>query len=387
MKYRSIIIVIVILLVFQIAKAQNYSVGHQSISIFDNTRNRNIPVEIYFPTDSVGNIISLANFPYIIFGHGFMMNYDAYEPYWMNLVPKGYVICFPTTETGLNTDHNEFGLDLRLVAKQVYQLNLDSNSFLFNSLLPRCAIMGHSMGGGASLLAFDSDTLIKTIVTLAAAETNPSAIQAAKSITIPTLIFSGEEDCVAPPVDHQNHMYDSLSSTCKAQIHINGGGHCYFADDNFACSLGETACNPNLSITRAEQQDVTFDFIDSWLRATLLDNSNSMDVFNDSLQLSNRINYRKSCAPINVNSVNRIPDIKLYPNPASSTLHIEGLVKNEHCRITIYNSLGDLVLTSTVNNDMTKINIIDIPSGSYIIVYESDSQYKADTFVIINSDK
>ena len=129
----------------------------------------------------------------------------------------------------------------------------------------------------------------------AAAETSPSAISAASNITIPTLIFSGEDDCVAPPISNQNIMFDSLNSICKTQINIINGGHCYFANENTLCSFGESSCNPNLNITRNEQQSVTNDFLKIWLNFYLKSDQNSFSVFNDSLQSSNRITYSQFC--------------------------------------------------------------------------------------------
>ena len=126
------------------------------------------------------------------------------------------------------------------------------------------------MGGGVSFLAAENNHNINTLINFAAAETNPSAISAASNITIPSLIFSGDDDCVAPPINHQNIMFDSfLNSNCKTQINIINGGHCYFANENVLCSFGESSCNSNLNILRAEQQSVTNDFLKIWLKYSL----------------------------------------------------------------------------------------------------------------------
>ena len=117
----------------------------------------------------------------------------------------------------------------------------------------------------------------------------------ASNITIPSLIFSGEDDCVSPPISNQNIMFDSLNSICKTQINIINGGHCYFANENSLCSFGESSCNPNLNITRNEQQSVTNDFLKIWLNFYLKSDQNSFSVFNDSLQSSNRITYSQFC--------------------------------------------------------------------------------------------
>ena len=58
--------------------------------------------------------------------------------------------------------------------------------------------MGHSMGGGALFAAANLLAGTDAIVALAPMNTKPSAIQAAASVKIPTLIFAGANDCITP---------------------------------------------------------------------------------------------------------------------------------------------------------------------------------------------
>jgi len=277
--------------------AQTFNVGHTSTVLYDNTRIRDVNTEIYYPADSNGDdvSISIGNFPVIVFGHGFLISWDAYENFWISLVSEGYILCFPTTEMGFTPNHQIFADDLRFISSQMQIESQNSLSIFYNSVLPKTGIMGHSMGGGASFLATENNPNIITLINFAAAETSPSAISAASNITIPSLIFSGEDDCVSPPISNQNIMFDSLNSICKTQINIINGGHCYFANENTLCSFGESSCNPNLNITRNEQQSVTNDFLKIWLNFYLKSDQNSFSVFNDSLQSSNRITYSQFC--------------------------------------------------------------------------------------------
>ena len=277
--------------------AQTFNIGHTSTVLYDNTRSRDVNTEIYYPADSNGDdvSISIGNFPVIVFGHGFLISWDTYENFWISLVSEGYILCFPTTEMGFTSDHQIFADDLRFISSQMQIESQNSSSIFYNSVLPKTCIMGHSMGGGASFLATENNQNINTLINFAAAETSPSAISAASNINIPTLIFSGEDDCVSPPISNQNIMFDSLNSICKTQINIINGGHCYFANENTLCSFGESSCNPNLNITRNEQQSVTNDFLKIWLNFYLKSDQNSFSVFNDSLQSSNRITYSQFC--------------------------------------------------------------------------------------------
>lgn len=289
---------------FTIAQHQ---IGHMTITFQDANRgNRNIETEIYYPAHTAGNNTPAVQdtFPVIIFGHGFVMAWDAYENVWEEFVPQGYIIAFPRTEGSIiSTNHQAFGWDLQYLVTQIQAEGINSNSILYNVVAPETALMGHSMGGGAAFLAADSlasngNVNLKTLVGLAPAESTTngvSSINSAKSVTVPSLIFSGSQDGVTPPVNHHIPMYDSLASSCKTFVDIIGGGHCYFANSNFNCDFGESTSSVGISITRTEQHDVYFDFLGLWLDYTLKYNCNAFDEFNDSLANSTRVNHNQAC--------------------------------------------------------------------------------------------
>lgn len=355
--------------------AQSFTIGHTSIVFYDSVRNRNIATQIYYPTDTPGENepISAGNFPVLVFGHGFLMDWNSYQNFWNEIVPNGYVICFPTTETVLTPDHQQFGQDLKFLATEMQIETQDSSSLFFNSLAPETGLMGHSMGGGASFLAAENNSNIHALINFAAAETIPSAITAASNITVPSLIFSGDDDCVAPPMDHQNIMYDSLNSDCKTQVKIINGGHCYFADNNFNCNFGETLCNSSLNITRAEQQSVTNDFLNLWLDYALKGNQNAGIVFNDSLQTSNRINYLQHCTSLGIADFNKSIEMDIFPNPVVEKLSLVIPMEHTDGILTIYNFVGQPVYQSLILNSSTQIDLSGFPVGPYFIVYNKDS--------------
>lgn len=203
------------------------------------------------------------------------------------------------------------------------------------------------MGGGATFLAAEANTAITTIVTFAAANTNPSSILAATKVTVPTLIFSGTNDCITPPAQHQNIMYDSAASAYKTQINIKGGGHCYFADNNVSCSLGEATCTPTPAVSRSQQQSATSDFLKLWLGYYLKSDISHAIRFQDSLNSSNRITFRQNTPinqPVGINTGEYIINqMTIFPNPASQTITIETTAEPiKH--IKVYDSKGLLIL-------------------------------------------
>ncbi len=303
---KSILYLVLISLFINKINAQ-YSIGHTTINFIDSSRNnRVIQTEVYYPALTNGEDIPCANdsFPSVVFGHGFVMAWRAYQNIWEEIVPRGYIMLFPRTEGNLiSTNHQQFGWDLQFLVKAIHKENLNSQSIFYNHVKDATALMGHSMGGGASFLAADSlcssnNKYLKTLIGLAPAESTTngvSSISSATRVNIPSVIFSGSQDGVTPPQDHHIPMYDSLNSNCKTFINIIGGAHCYFANPNFNCDFGESTSSSGISITRAQQHAVLFDFVNPWLDYTLKEDCSKFDVFNDSLNSSLRVTYMQEC--------------------------------------------------------------------------------------------
>ncbi len=83
------IIPFILLLVFFLSNgyAQNYSIGHHgqhNPDYFDALRNRNVWTEVYYPANTAGDDVPLAagQFPVIVFGHGFTLQWSAYDYFW-----------------------------------------------------------------------------------------------------------------------------------------------------------------------------------------------------------------------------------------------------------------------------------------------------------------
>ena len=278
--------------------AQSFSVGHMQKTFVDSSRsNRQIQCEIFYPSTSNGDNTPFANgkFPVIAFGHGFVMPYSVYDGYWNSIVPKGFILIFPTTESSLSPSHTNFGRDLAFVIKAMKEQGDKSTSIFYNSIAGTSAVMGHSMGGGCSFLAMQYDTTITALVSFAAAVTNPSSVSAATGITKPSLVFSGDNDCVAPPKNHQIPMYDSLKSNCKSFIGIIGADHCQFASYNFNCSLGQSTCSPKATISASTQQTLLFTSLIPWLQFTLKNDCIAGKQFQDILSTSSGIRTNQQC--------------------------------------------------------------------------------------------
>ena len=327
--------------------SQPFLVGHKQQTFVDATRgNRNITTEIYYPANVAGNNVAIASgqFPVLVFGHGFVMAWSSYDNLWNGIVPNGYIMVFPTTETSFAPSHLDFGKDIAFIVGAMKNENLNSSSVFYNSVTPTSAVMGHSMGGGAAFLAVQFDSSITAIATLAAAVTNPSSITASSSISIPALVISGGNDCVAPAAQHQIPMYDSLASACKSFVSIDGASHCQFANYNFFCSTGEATCSPQAAITASAQNTTTLDALIPWLDFFLNNNCLAGDQFQSIISAGMGISSRQNCSLLCTNvSIVDVKNIYCSPNPIKQNQNIKLSSNIAHSTVEIYNSYGELI--------------------------------------------
>ena len=353
-------------------QAQPYSIGHTTINFTDSSRgNRSIPTEIYYPSDVDGvdvpmSILTNEKFPSLTFGHGFLMTWDAYQNIWQTLVPEGFIMAFPKTEGGFSPSHLDYGKDLAYVSDQIYNLSMLTTTIFSDRVSLMNAVMGHSMGGGAAFLAAQLNPNIKSIVTLSAAETNPSAITAAASVTIPALVIAGANDCVTPPSTNQVLMYDALNSACKTYVSILGGSHCQMANSNFFCNFGESTCTPQPTINRTLQHAVINDYAMKWLGAQLKSDcimGEAMDVL---IENDSRITFQKTClqcSNLSIASNALASNFTLFPIPFQDVLFLEGR-DDRVSEFLLYDLSGRKILTKAFITNAT-ITTSDLESGIY----------------------
>lgn len=353
-------------------KAQPFNVGHVQQTFIDPTRsNREIPCEIYYPSLQDGDDVLIADgeFPVLAFGHGFFMAWSAYDIYWMTLVPEGYIMVFPTTEGSLAPSHADFGKDLAFLCQAMQSEGADDSSPFFEAVAQTCAVMGHSMGGGSAFLAMEEDPNITALATVAAAETNPSSVDAAGSVTKPSLVFSGANDCVTPPEDHQIPMYDALESSCKTFLSVTGADHCQFASESVPCSLGQSFCSPQASISAEEQQSVVFTCLIPWLNYYLKNDCAAGDLFQGLLVspggFTSEQNCTLDCLTNNIDMQSNETVYKLYPNPCDHVLIFEAPEREFGQTYCIENMLGQVIFSSFIQSPRIETDLQSQPDGLY----------------------
>jgi dienelactone hydrolase len=213
---------------------------------------RSFPARLVQPTGS--NPVA---YPVVAFGHGFAQTASRYASTLSAIAARGYVVIAPDSETGLIPNHGRFADDLERSIRW-------ARATVPNAHRTLDAVSGHSMGGGAALVAADRHPTIDTVVTLAAAETNPSAATASAGVSVPTLYIVGDRDTIVRPATTRA-MYDRTLAPARF-VTITGGYHCGFNDSTSFFGIG---CDSG-GISRSTQLAITRELLSDWLDSTLL---------------------------------------------------------------------------------------------------------------------
>ena len=103
----------------------------------------------------------------------------------------------------------------------------------------RRGVMGHSMGGGGTLISEQNDASIRAGIPLAPWNNSSDF----SGVSVPTLIYACQNDNIAPVNQHASPMYNSIpTSTHKSYISIAGQDHfCANAASGGSAQVGRFA--------------------------------------------------------------------------------------------------------------------------------------------------
>ncbi len=404
-QFRSTILFLVATFITSSSFAQVWEVGTHTMTFVDSSRgNRQIETQIFYPSDIGGTGSPMGSpsdkrFPLIVFGHDTDVDYANYSYLWERLVNKGFFLAFPKTEMGPNPNVDELAKDMAFIASQFVVMRFTPGSFYFFRYNLRACMMGHGTGGGAATLAMQYYPLARTYVSLAATETVPSAINAASLITKPSVVITGDEDCVSPSASNSELIFNNIDSDCKTYINMFGASHCHFAMDAGACTATEVLCTGNTANSAAINWNTTYLLI-SFLRYFMKDNVVALPRFEWKLTHKDKQDdwsYIYSCT---VNSPRMVVGndgndermartsedgslgLAVYPNPviAGTPVNLEvGSEEESGVRVMITNLMGQTVWTREITQEET-LGKIEIPThmlskGNYFLtVFGADGR-------------
>lgn len=314
------------------AAGSGYAVGTRDITYYDPSRgNRSITCRTRYPAQWSGSNAPIAGgpgvvFPVVVFGHGWLTPTNDYTYLWNQVVPAGYIMLMVDTETGVAPNQEQFARDMAFVVDSFQLENFNSTSFFFGKVAPASAASGHSMGGGASIVATLWSANITTIVTLAAAQNSAPVIDDAAYVTQPALMISGASDCMAVPNDHQVPMYNAMPSACKYFASIVRGSHCQFCENSTNCIIAQSGlCFGRSYVSRGTQEALTGAIMINWLDAKLKGRHNRWLQFEPllaSYATQNLVTYYSSCAQSGI-GLSTAGVIETVP-PSLSVFYVEG---------------------------------------------------------------
>ncbi len=308
-----------------------FKAGWRSVTV-TRPNNTTFTARLYYPATTSGQNTTFdpagGPYPGITFGHGFLQAVSNYQSTLEHLATHGYFVIASDSEGGLFPSHQNFANDLRQSLTFLEQENLNSSSVLFNQVLTsKFGASGHSMGGGASILATAQDSRIKALANLAAAETNPSAVNAMPSVAVPASLISGSSDTIVPVASNGQLMFNAGPAPKLLPV-IQGGWHCGFIDSNgFGCDSG--------TITRTEQLTETRRLLTSFFNLYLKsDETHWKQVWGGELNSPLVIAQTRSgielspaaitvVAPVGVNTTIPVTVTNRGTSPASFTVFIE----------------------------------------------------------------
>jgi dienelactone hydrolase len=152
-----------------------------------------IPGVVFAPQEGLG-------LPAVAFGHDWLQPAERYCDLLRHLASWGIVAAAPSNHRGLLPSHAGFAADLRTTLDVCAGVRLGDGRISVDSR--RTALAGHGIGGGAALVAAQSHPRVATVVTIAVAQTRPSALDAARAVTVPVLHLAAGKDTVAPAAGH-----------------------------------------------------------------------------------------------------------------------------------------------------------------------------------------
>lgn len=192
---------------------------------------QNVSVDLYFPTASSNN-------PAVVIGHGFARNKGRFRAWGQVLAGEGYVVAVPTLPGGFSPNFNTNAAILNgLMTWLINQSSASSGELRGKVNASRIALMGHSAGGLASLLAASTNRQLAAVIGLDLTDRDNISVEAARKATAPLLMIRS-----SPASCNSNGngvaVYEA-STAPKMILRVVGANHCDpESPSDFLCALG-----------------------------------------------------------------------------------------------------------------------------------------------------
>ncbi|CAI8176945.1 MAG: Poly(ethylene terephthalate) hydrolase [Polaribacter sp. SA4-10] len=292
---------------------------------------------IYYPTNANQMLASIAIIP------GFTGTPSTIQEWGPFYASHGIVTIIIGTNSLLDLPEAR-AIALLDALETIKQENIRESSPLEGSLnLNQLAVSGHSMGGGGAQRAAVIDDTISGVVALCPWLNNPELNHQS-----PVLIFSGQDDTIAPPSQHADIHYNiTPNTTNKLLYEIENGNH----------SVANSPNGGNGSVGKIAL---------SWLKLYLEDKNCYCPLLTDNLLLNptdaSRVEESFECEILGVNNQEFI--IGVYPNPSKNIVNIK---INENVNYKIISTLGQKLSEGYLSGDIKQIDLSEFSTGLYYL--------------------
>jgi dienelactone hydrolase len=292
---------------------------------------------IYYPTNGTGPYASIAMVP------GFTALPSSIEEWGPFYASHGIVTIIIGTNSLVDLPEARANalLDALETIKQENTRNASPLEGALNT--NQLAVSGMSMGGGGAQRAAVLDNSISAVVALCPYLNSP-----ALNHDVPLLIFSGEEDLVAPPSEHANVHYNSTpNSTDKLLFEVANGNH-FVANSPSGSEgvIGQVAL--------------------SWLKLQLEEKECYCPLLTNNLLLNppaaSNVLQNFECEALGINPTAQA--IGYYPNPTKNTVTFN---ITEKILFELFSPLGQSLLKNELTPANNQIDVSAFPTGIYYL--------------------
>lgn len=191
--------------------------------------------------------------PAVVFAHDWLQPAERYADLLRHLATWGFVTAAPSNHRGVLPSHPAFAADLRSTLEVCAWVRLGDGKISVDAR--RTALVGHGIGGGVALMAAVGRPRLGAVITIAAAQTHPGVIDAARALTVPALHIAAGKDTVAAPDGHALQIAAATGGPTWLRT-IPKAGHTGFLDGSHWSDL-LLAGRPDAKVRRLTRALVT----------------------------------------------------------------------------------------------------------------------------------
>jgi dienelactone hydrolase len=296
---------------------------------------------IYYPTNATQPFASIAIVP------GFI-SYPSSVQEWGPFYASHGIVTIIIGTNSIFDDPELRATALLDALETIQQENLRDSSPLLGSLnIDQLAVSGWSMGGGGAQRAAVLDSTIAGVVALCPYLNNPVL-----NHPVPVLIFSGEDDAVAPPSLHADIHYNKTPNTTdKVLFEIANGNH----------SVANTPSGGDGSVGKIAL---------SWLKLNVEENNCYCPLLTNKL-LANSPSASKVVQNFQCEELSGVIEHKLairfYPNPTKDIVYLD-IHKDVHYELM--SPLGQHLIEGYLTGSNKQIDLSKFPASIYFLKIE-----------------